>query len=81
MKYNPLVTVVIPNYNKGKLLERAVNSVINQRYSSFDSGDGKAFEEGNLTLENLYEIAQKNGELPLKSGKQELLENIINQYI
>ncbi|MEC9108413.1 MAG: xylose isomerase, partial [Bacteroidota bacterium] len=55
--------------------------VINQRYSSFDSGDGKAFEEGNLTLENLYEIAQENGELPLKSGKQELLENIINQYI
>ena len=55
--------------------------VINHRYSSFDSGDGKAFEEGNLTLENLYEIAQKNGELPLKSGKQELLENIINQYI
>ena len=51
------------------------------RYSSFNSGDGKAFEEGKLTLEDLYKIAQKNGELPLKSGKQELLENIINQYI
>ena len=55
--------------------------VINNRYSSFNSGDGKAFEEGKLTLEDLYKIAQKNGELPLKSGKQELLENIINQYI
>ena len=55
--------------------------VISSRYSSFDSGNGKAFEEGKLTLEDLYKIAQKNGELELKSGKQELLENIINQYL
>ena len=55
--------------------------VISSRYSSFDSGNGQAFEEGKLTLEDLYKIAQKNGELELKSGKQELLENIINQYL
>ena len=55
--------------------------VISSRYSSFDSGNGKAFEEGKLTLEDLYKIAQKNGELELKSGKQELLENIINQFL
>jgi xylose isomerase len=29
----------------------------------------------------LYNIAQENGELTLQSGKQELFENIINQYI
>jgi xylose isomerase len=52
-----------------------------ERYSSFDSGNGKAFEEGKLSLEDLYKIAQENGELSLKSGKQELFENIINQYI
>ncbi|WP_422105515.1 xylose isomerase [Winogradskyella sp.] len=52
-----------------------------QRYSSFDSGKGKAFEEGKLDLKALYEIAQENGELQLQSGKQELFENIINQYI
>ncbi len=51
------------------------------RYSSFDSGKGLEFEKGNLKLEDLYNIAQENGELPLKSGKQELFENIINQYI
>ncbi len=51
------------------------------RYSSFDSGQGLEFENGNLKLEDLYNIAQENGELPLKSGKQELFENIINQYI
>jgi xylose isomerase len=52
-----------------------------QRYSSFDSGNGKAFEEGKLSLNDLYKIARENGELNLQSGKQELFENIINQYI
>lgn len=52
-----------------------------KRYSSFDSGNGKAFEEGKLDLKQLYEIAVENGELELQSGKQELFENIINQYI
>jgi len=51
------------------------------RYSSFDSGKGKEFEEGKLDLKALYEIAKENGELTLQSGKQELFENIINQYI
>jgi xylose isomerase len=51
------------------------------RYSSFDTGNGKAFEDGKLTMQDLYKIAQENGELSLKSGKQELFENIINQYI
>ena len=56
-------------------------SLRKQRYSSFDSGKGKEFEEGKLSLKDLYKIAQENGELPLVSGKQELFENIINQYI
>ena len=52
-----------------------------KRYASFDSGKGKEFEDGKLSLQDLYEIAQDNGELSLRSGKQELFENIINQYI
>lgn len=52
-----------------------------ERYSSFDSGKGKAFEQGKLDFNDLYKIAQLNGELKLQSGKQELFENIINQYI
>ncbi|MDG1760716.1 MAG: xylose isomerase [Flavobacteriaceae bacterium] len=51
------------------------------RYASFDSGKGAAFESGKLQLQDLYKIAVENGELDLKSGKQELFENIINQYI
>ena len=52
-----------------------------KRYASFDSGNGKAFEEGKLTFEDLHKIAHENGELPSISGKQELFENIVNQYI
>lgn len=52
-----------------------------ERYSSFDTGKGKDFENGKLDLKDLYTIAKENGELPLVSGKQELFENIINQYI
>jgi len=52
-----------------------------ERYASFDTGKGKAFEEGKLSMKDLYNLAQENGELSLKSGKQELFENMINQYI
>ncbi|WP_269236245.1 xylose isomerase [Flavobacterium flavigenum] len=52
-----------------------------ERYSSFDSGKGKDFADGKLNLKDLYDIANQNGELTLQSGKQELFENIINQYI
>jgi xylose isomerase len=51
------------------------------RYASFDSGKGAAFEMGKLTLEDLHEMTRRNGEPKLRSGKQELLESIINQYI
>jgi xylose isomerase len=52
-----------------------------QRYASFDSGEGKAFEEGKLTLEQLSAYAAANGEPAIVSGKQEYLENLINRYI
>ena len=57
------------------------NKLRQERYSSFDAGKGKDFENGKLSLTDLYDLAQKNGELKLQSGKQELLENIVNQYI
>ena len=51
------------------------------RYTSFSSGLGKEFEEEKLTLENLRDLAAKNGEPKQLSGKQELLENLINRHI
>ena len=51
------------------------------RYSSFNSANGKAFEAGKLSLEDLSEIALKKKSPKVRSGQQELFENIINQYI
>lgn len=51
------------------------------RYSSFNSGDGKKFEDGKITLEDLRNLAVQKGEPSKRSGKQELLENLINRHI
>ncbi len=51
------------------------------RYASFDTGKGNDYENGKLTLEDLRNFAIENGEPATKSGKQEWLENIINDYI
>ena len=53
----------------------------NQRYSSFDSGDGLRFENGNFSLVDLRNLADKSGEPEMISGKQEMYENLINRYI
>lgn len=52
-----------------------------ERYASYDSGKGKAFEEGSLSLEDLRDYAVAQGEPQTISGKQEYLENLINRYI
>jgi len=51
------------------------------RYASFDSGKGKDFENGKLTLEDLRQYAIDNGEPATISGKQEYIENLINRFI
>lgn len=52
-----------------------------ERYASFDSGKGKEFGLGKLSLEDLRLYAIENGEPEKRSGRQEWLENIINRAI
>lgn len=52
-----------------------------ERYASFDGGEGKLFEDGKFALEDLRTIALRNEEPKQISGKQELYEMIVNQYI
>jgi len=52
-----------------------------ERYASFDTPDGKAFEEGSVSLEDLRQRVLQHGEPQMISGKQEFYENIINQFI
>ncbi len=54
--------------------------MLKERYSSYDSGMGKDFEDGKLTLEQVVEYAHNNYP-EQKSGKQELYEAIVNMYI
>jgi len=51
------------------------------RYASFDSGKGKEFEDGKLSLEDLRAYAIQAGEPEQISGRQEYLENNVNRYI
>ena len=51
------------------------------RYASFGSDKGADFTAGRLTLEELSTIGAQGGEIAPISGKQELYESIINQYI
>jgi xylose isomerase len=53
----------------------------NERYASFSAKDGQAFEQGELGLIELAKLAVDIGEPKQISGKQELLESMINQYI
>ncbi len=53
----------------------------NDRYASFNSGNGLAYEQGKLTLEDMYKIAKEVGEPKQISGKQEMYEQLINLYI
>jgi len=51
------------------------------RYASFASGKGAEFEAGKLSLADMHAIAKTIGEPKQISGKQELLESLINLYI
>jgi xylose isomerase len=52
-----------------------------ERYASFDSGKGKQFEQGKLTLEELRALAHKNGEPAQISGIQEYYENLLSRLV
>ncbi|MBQ0114444.1 MAG: xylose isomerase [Bacteroidales bacterium] len=61
--------------------ESPICQMVKDRYASFDSGMGKDFEDGKLTLEQVYEYGKKVGEPKQTSGKQELYEAIVNMYV
>jgi len=64
------------------LNDPAFLSIVNGRYASFDSGNGSAFEQGKLSLSDLFDVATSNTDaIKARSGKQEFLENILNKHI
>ena len=52
-----------------------------ERYASFDAGNGRKFERGQLTLDALAALAGKNGEPAQRSGRQEYYENLLSRFV
>ena len=64
--------------NAAEILENSeLPRMVKERYASFDSGKGKDFEDGKLSLEDLVAYAKEPGEPAQISGKQELYETIV----
>ena len=67
--------------NAAALLEESpIQKMVAERYASFDEGLGKKFENGELTLEDVYAYGKEVNEPKQTSGKQELYEAIVNMY-
>lgn len=67
-----------------KLIEDGrIESFITNRYSSWSSGIGKDIIDGNVTMADLEKYALEKGEVTdsLSSGRQELLESIVNNVL
>jgi xylose isomerase len=58
-----------------------LDEFLGRRYSSFDKGIGVDIEAGKASLEALSEYALGNGEPTIPSGRQEMLENLVNEFI
>lgn len=60
----------------------ALSKIVDQRYSSWDSDLGKKIEAGNASFAELEALMLGKGEAAANtSGRQELLENIVNRYL
>ena len=59
----------------------AFEKFIKNRYKGWDSPTGKKIEQGKSSFAELEAYTLKNGEPAIQSGRQEMLENIVNEYI
>jgi xylose isomerase len=59
-----------------------LKTFVKNRYRSFDNGIGKSIEDGSATFESLEKyMLDKGDSAPNESGRQEMLENVINDYL
>jgi xylose isomerase len=62
--------------------DQAIDSIVTDRYQSWDSALGKRIESGQVGLADLEALMLEKGEASgNQSGRQELLENIVNRYL
>jgi len=58
-----------------------MDKFIKDRYAGFNRGIGKKVMDGKSSLIELEKYATKEGEPPMTSGRIEMLENILNDYV
>lgn len=64
------------------ILEKSeLPEMLKVRYASFDAGEGKRFEDGQMSLEELVAYAKSHGEPATISGKQEKYEAIVALHV
>jgi xylose isomerase len=56
-------------------------TLVKERYRSFDSGIGEKIEAGRVSFDDLEKHALSHGEPRLCSGRQELVENLLNEFL
>ena len=58
-----------------------LDAFVKNRYRTWDTGLGKDIEKGKVGFKQLEAHVLKHGEPKLESGRQEFLENLINEFI
>ena len=63
-------------------VDGVLSKFVRNRYRSYDSGVGQEIEQGKATFASLEKYALEKGNAAAnESGRQEMLENIINDYL
>jgi glycosyltransferase involved in cell wall biosynthesis/tRNA A37 methylthiotransferase MiaB len=80
----PLVSVIIPTYNRPKLLERSVRSVLAQRYQNFEIlvvNDGGIDIDHIATLDDRIRVIGHDNNLGLASARNSGIRNAQGNYV
>jgi len=68
--------------NAAKMIEdKTLQNAVDQRYSGWNQELGSKVEGKKIGFEELEAYILENGEPELQSGRQEMLENLLNDYI
>ena len=88
-QYQDQLPLIIICGNSNKMIEIAsairadgrIEEFLGHRYSSWNSDLGKNIRSGSMTLKNCRDHAAASAQPALESGRQEMLENIINSFL
>lgn len=66
---------------QGLIESGELEEFISDRYAGYRSGIGQKIMDGEVGFEELAEYALQNDQIVLGSGRQEMLESILNRYV